>query len=432
VKSLVRGLLIVIGALFVSYIVWGGVEAYRLDREVKAIAARGEPIDLSSLTAPLPTEAHREAARLYADAAARAREIAQQDFAFQRIDVDAVVGQVLKIEDLEATYRPDAPALQLLDRATPLPFAGFGDTIDGPEWINTAGLQALGALAALRADLFACRGDGDAAVRALVAAVGVQRTLPDSFNRYYVGARQFGSLRILLRHAAPSEASLEALQRTFADLPDTDGLERELTLRRARLIEEQTEGVQRGGPSPVVAFVLRPFFTRMLRVQLQQFPEVIAAAREPWPDKFATLSTLAAGTMSRANGRIVSAAVRGDVPNLAALAASPIIAGQILAMRRVAVATLAIARFRRAHGGALPPSLDALVPAFLRAVPIDPFTGKRIVYRPLADGYVVYSVDANRTDDGGQLYGTGSLNPMPLPKIRDFGIKVPLASASGQ
>ena len=115
----------------------------------------------------------------------------------------------------------------------------------------------------------------------------------------------------------------------------------------------------------------------------------------------------------------------------AALSATPAAAGLNLAMRRVAIAALAVERYRRAHDGALPPSLDALVPALLPAVPIDPFTGHPLVYKSGKDSYLLYSADMNRNDDGGALYGTGSLNPMPLPRLRDFGIKVPLVARQG-
>lgn len=430
-KGFLRSLVVGVAVLIAAYIGWDRVEAYRVASDIRAIAARGEPIDLSSLDAPLPSEQTREAARLYVEAAARAREITQQDSRVGRTDVDAVVGRV-DVPELEAGYKPDAPALQLLDRATALPFAGFGDTIEGPDWMNVQGLQSVSALSALRADLHAYRGRGDAAVQALIAAIGVQRTLPDLFNRYIVGARQLGSLRILLRHTAPSAVSLEALQRAFAGLPDDDGLERDLMLRRARLIEQVSDGVVLGDRvSSAAVFVFHPFLTRMIRLQLEQFPDVLAAAREPWPDKFATLSTIAADSAPRSNRSPVRLALAAQPVNLAALSSMPATAGLNLAIRRVAIATLAIERYRRAHDGALPASLDALVPALLPAVPIDPFTGTPIVFKPAADSYLVYSTDTNRLDDGGQIYGTGSMNPMPLPRTRDFGIRVPLASRPG-
>ncbi len=70
---------------------------------------------------------------------------------------------------------------------------------------------------------------------------------------------------------------------------------------------------------------------------------------------------------------------------------------------RTAVAALAIERHRQAHGG-LPESLDQLVPDYLDAVPTDPFTGDPMKYVKSADGYTVYSVGDDLTDDGGTRY----------------------------
>ena len=41
-------------------------------------------------------------------------------------------------------------------------------------------------------------------------------------------------------------------------------------------------------------------------------------------------------------------------------------------------------------------------------MPEDPFSGKPIIYAKGSGDYRVYSVDNNRTDDGGVLYGIGS------------------------
>ena len=45
-------------------------------------------------------------------------------------------------------------------------------------------------------------------------------------------------------------------------------------------------------------------------------------------------------------------------------------------------AAVAVERYRRAHGGALPPSLDALVPEYLPAVPRAARTGDPLAYEP--------------------------------------------------
>ena len=428
--SLLRGVFIALAAALAGYVTWDRVEAHRLSGDIAAIAARGEPIDLSSLEATPATAPEQEAARLYADAAARAREMVQQDGGLLRVDLDGVVGRV-SVADVESTFRKDAPALQLLDRATPLPFAGFGDVVDGPEWAVSTGLQALSGLAGLRADLLAYHGDGDAAAASLAGAVRVLRTLPDAITQSFVAPRQFGSLRILLRHAAPSTAALEALQAAFAEMPDEDLIAHDLMLRRARLIESAVDASGRQDLPAVVGVALHPFLTRTQRIQIEQFPEVFRAARTPWPDKIGVLAALADSSANR-NGRTsLRRTVFGPPFNIAALSAAPVQAAMRLSVRRLAVTALASERYRRAHRGAPAPDLASLVPAFLPAVPIDPFSGAPPIYRPSRSDYLLYSVDINRQDDGGQIYGIGSLNPLPYPRARDFGIRVPLTPQRG-
>jgi ABC-type transport system involved in multi-copper enzyme maturation permease subunit len=69
---------------------------------------------------------------------------------------------------------------------------------------------------------------------------------------------------------------------------------------------------------------------------------------------------------------------------------------------RSAVVALAVERYRRKYGR-WPDTLDALVPAFLPEVPLDPHDGKRLRYRRLTDGVVIYSVGPDLIDDGGKL-----------------------------
>ena len=74
---------------------------------------------------------------------------------------------------------------------------------------------------------------------------------------------------------------------------------------------------------------------------------------------------------------------------------------EALARARASAGALAIARYQRAHAGALPGSLSELVPAYLAAPLVDPYTGRELKY--LRDGakYKVYGVGLNRQDDGG-------------------------------
>jgi hypothetical protein len=73
----------------------------------------------------------------------------------------------------------------------------------------------------------------------------------------------------------------------------------------------------------------------------------------------------------------------------------------LLAELRTARTAMAIERYRLAHG-TLPADLNALVPKYLGAVPIDPFDGKLLRYKKKAPkGYIVYSVGFDRQDDNG-------------------------------
>jgi hypothetical protein len=69
--------------------------------------------------------------------------------------------------------------------------------------------------------------------------------------------------------------------------------------------------------------------------------------------------------------------------------------------------------------GHYPETLEALVPEFLEKVPVDPFTGKPLIYRQPADGGVlIYSVGSNRKDDGGR--GTWQITQLIMDKDDDW------------
>jgi hypothetical protein len=80
------------------------------------------------------------------------------------------------------------------------------------------------------------------------------------------------------------------------------------------------------------------------------------------------------------------------------------------AIVRGAVVGLALERYRldTEHW---PEKLGQLVPAYLSAVPTDPFDGKELRYRKLADGVIVYSVGPDRQDNGGALNRANPLMP---------------------
>lgn len=75
---------------------------------------------------------------------------------------------------------------------------------------------------------------------------------------------------------------------------------------------------------------------------------------------------------------------------------------EIIARLRTTRVALAILRWQAAHDGKLPESLAELVPDTLPAIPADPFDEQPLRYRRLPQGFTVYSVGPDFTDNGGQ------------------------------
>jgi hypothetical protein len=69
---------------------------------------------------------------------------------------------------------------------------------------------------------------------------------------------------------------------------------------------------------------------------------------------------------------------------------------------RCTIAALAVERYRQ-EKKAWPNDLAQLCPAYLAAVPVDPFDGKPLRYRRVADGVFLYSSGTDGVDNGGAL-----------------------------
>ena len=76
--------------------------------------------------------------------------------------------------------------------------------------------------------------------------------------------------------------------------------------------------------------------------------------------------------------------------------------GRSIAVLRCALAGLACERYRLRHER-LPQSLAELVPDFVEALPIDPFTGEPLFFVTTEVGITVYSIGSNLVDDGGDF-----------------------------
>lgn len=70
--------------------------------------------------------------------------------------------------------------------------------------------------------------------------------------------------------------------------------------------------------------------------------------------------------------------------------------------------------------GRYPDSLSQLKPKYARRIPIDRFSGEKLIYKRIDGGFLLYSVGANRKDEGGKGYNEG-----PETEDDDLPIRIP-------
>jgi len=103
-------------------------------------------------------------------------------------------------------------------------------------------------------------------------------------------------------------------------------------------------------------------------------------------------------TMARSVGKFRYLYVLMGIPNFMRASERAV---QTETERQMTLAAITLKRFQLRHGQ-LPPSLEALVPEFLPAVPYDYMGAKALGYRLNADGsYLLYSTGEDGKDDGG-------------------------------
>jgi hypothetical protein len=93
-----------------------------------------------------------------------------------------------------------------------------------------------------------------------------------------------------------------------------------------------------------------------------------------------------------------------------------------LALVRAARVAVAIERYRREHAERMPVRLDELVPGYLEGLPIDPYSGRRLLLHAEGRSYAVYSVGPNRRDDSGDF--TLLRFSQGVRESRDVGLRI--------
>jgi hypothetical protein len=212
-------------------------------------------------------------------------------------------------------------------------------------------------------------------------------------------------IHLLLEHAHPSEKALAKLQDALSQTIPANTLERMFFAERAYQLEIARNLLPGNIASKYLQNDVPPLPERLslpssrlgrLRVRqasvryLRDMAKLIDAARHAWPQP---LDDTAAN---------MSLPGQKPVGLLAGGAVFIRLTAETLALVRCTVLAVAVERYRHQHGE-LPASLDDLRPTSIDSLPLDPFSGKDLLFNRDEESYVVYSVGDNRKDDGGSV-----------------------------
>jgi hypothetical protein len=397
-----------------AHSLWDYIEIRRLVREIEAIKARGEPAserDVVGGSRPLASEEHGAASYYLAGAmlalgASPTGAITpiREWLAVPQPNRDGLTRLAGPVHEL---VRQSSDALLLADKAAGLPFNGFPA---GTEYsYRAAGVGALSELITARTLSLSVSGSADAAVDSVISGLQIRRALRDA--RWIAISGHQAAAVLSLTNPSP-----EALVRLQTALEAEDQPERQLEdfLReRARFLETiwwRYYGADPNAPRyytlpmrSLTETVMRPWFTHGVVNVLRLWADLVEVARTGWPEKARRSADILESSKQEEQ------APRGP-RDVRALLNSGIVFGTFsravdptdLIVDRASRVAVATERFRRDRN-ALPAALADLVPQYLPEIPLDPYSGKPLLFRSGQNAYTVYSVGPNGQDDQGDL-----------------------------
>lgn len=440
--------LVVLLSPVLAFLGWSRIEAGRLDRAFDALETRGEPLDIAAFDQEPVTSEQREASRLYAQAIkvvdspplAAPQAMAAAATAIEELcSAPGKPGASAHVAALRAFEAPYQGAFPLLDRAAGLDAAGWEEADrprrNSPEEARSGTLLRLNAA---RIGRLACTGQGDEAASALVSGLRLRRVglAPDR-----IAAATSHSLHAVLTFTVPAPALLQRIQDEYQHAVDEHSVEKQVRYLRAQwlyyalpgVVSDPPPGYMPGRMTPLEAVAMRlvrPMRDHSVVRELGEYDEALAAIHEPWPAKLEAATAITAKyRYTRSQSRRRGFFERLTHPygsHIAATALEGVVmrAAETLALMRASAGAVAIARYGQANHGTLPGSLRALIPEYLAAPLVDPYTGDELKYVRDGTSYKVYSLGINRTDDGGTWDLNSDLQTSRRGDPPDVGIAV--------
>jgi hypothetical protein len=208
------------------------------------------------------------------------------------------------------------------------------------------------------------------------------------------------------------DSLLRRVQDELAVMPWRDGLSRALQGERILMVEAAPgQSIYTEAGEKLFSWVFRPVIKSELIWMLKHYEEYIKAASQSYYENRTRFDELKrqlneAPAIYRMAGMLF--------PNLEAAFLKEATLEAVLDSARLGIAGKI---YKNARGN-YPEQLSDLVPDILKALPLDPFTGKPFVFRRQDAGFIVYSLGSNLRDDEGR--GTLNITQLVMEKDDDW------------
>ena len=426
VRRSIRRLVLWVGpvlSLIVAWQIWDAVEARRLALEVARVFPRG------TVPATARPEIEDDAAPYYAAALVAANG---RGPTFDQRQRDAMLAATELPQEVEVTVSRvlarNELALRLMEEGSRRPYERLPPGVE-PRYRIGSGMGLSRAAGARTLDLLR-RGDADASAASLFARVRYLRALdPPTMLSAMVKTADLSAIAtdtaLLLSRSRVADGRLAELEEALRDVYASDELASAADeLGRTILVEMRSRYRTLRSLGNGVVILTRPALQHQTVGLLQTTADAVAAARLPWPERLRAVNRLQdrrSPILERLQPLFRSGAF-GIAEELKRLTTTT---GSGLAAARCARMAAAIERYRVA-GGAFPERLeDVPLRGDATDAYIDPFTGQPLRYVRDDEGYTLYSLGSNVSDDGGKLIGDvapGRTTPtLPPP---DIGVRV--------
>lgn len=410
------GLAILIVAFFV---VWRISLNAGNNARIRAISARGEPVNLQGLENFYRAAAQNSnAALLWLDGVAALTSEAVETARGIGMKRGARLTEE-QLQSARSVLKENRKALALFRRAATLTESRYPillNSLAAPDFDHLGKAKTAAQILRMEAAVATEDGNSQAATDAINCIFAAGRSLSSEpllisqLTKYALDTIGVLTLQATANHLAFSESNLIQLQASLLSADDPESASLALMGERAQFIghlqNPQAWAVanSRGAnvtiddsvPQALLNPLVRLTFKRDMRFGIDAFTTNIAFARLPDPQRFNSRTNANAMAQRASSGYyILTALVLPAVEKVFTRDASH------RAQARTALAAMSVERFRLDNAGSLPEQLSAVVPAYLGSLPVDPYDGKPVRYKRTKDGYVVYCIGPDQKDDGG-------------------------------